>query len=43
MIMESKIVLEGKLDSSRENLRREIKVRKLKLILLRELLKRLQK
>ena len=42
-IEEQKIVLKGKLDSSKDKLRKEFKINKLKLILLRELLKRLQK
>lgn len=41
--MEQKIVLKGKLDSSKDKLRKEFKINKLKLILLKELLKRLQK
>ena len=42
MVKREKVVLEGSMESSRDKFRREVKVRKVRVLLLKELLKRLQ-
>lgn len=43
MVKKSKLVLEGSMESSRNKYRQDVKVKKVKVLLLRELLKRLDK
>ena len=42
-MMKSRVVLEGSMESSKDRFRKEVKVKKARVLLLKELLKRLQK
>lgn len=43
MVKKEKVVLEGSMESSKDRFRKEVKVKKARVLLLKELLKRLQK
>ena len=43
MVKKERVVLEGSMESSRDRFRKDVKVKKVRLMLLKELIKRLQR